>query len=186
MVRAGRRQCDELFHTCNSVNLPAARIMPGYSKTQFCAIKTQFGRQVRWLNQFAGYPLSDNQRMALVYLRNNPQMTNSEYRRLNNVTDTIQATRELKKLVDVGLIEMHASRRWATYSHSREIASPPAGERELKVLRHVREKGSISSGECQRLLGITAPQAWYLLWRMRQSGFLAKIGERRWTRYVLS
>ncbi len=40
---------------------------------------------LQWLSQFAGYQLNDNQRMALVYLHYNEQMTNSDYRRLNNV-----------------------------------------------------------------------------------------------------
>ncbi|HQJ50904.1 MAG TPA: ATP-binding protein [Anaerolineae bacterium] len=145
---------------------------------------------VKWLNQFGGYPLSDNQRMALVYLRNNGQMTNSDYRRLNNVADTIQATRELKKMVDQGLIEMHATRRWATYSLatsiSEESGTPASAAREREVLQYVREQGSISSGECQKLLAITPTQARYLLGQMRERGLLARTGAVRWTRYTLS
>ncbi|MEA3310026.1 MAG: ATP-binding protein, partial [Chloroflexota bacterium] len=75
---------------------------------------------VAWLNQFAGYPLTDAQRMALAYLRANARMTNSDYRRLNN-TSTVEATRELRDLVDLRLIEMHGTRRWAYYTLVKNI-----------------------------------------------------------------
>ena len=68
-----------------------------------------------WLNQFAGYPLSDAQRTALAYLRTNWRLTNSDYRRLNN-TATVEATQELRDLADLGRIEMHGTRRWAYYT----------------------------------------------------------------------
>jgi ATP-dependent DNA helicase RecG len=145
---------------------------------------------VQWLNRFGGYPLNDNQRMALVYLRNNEEMSNGDYRRLNNVSDTTQATRELKRLVDHKLIEMHASRRWATYSLSKSLATEPAEapptQHEQVVLRYVREKGSISSGECQRLLDLRPRQASYLLSHMRKLGLLRQVGGRRWARYELA
>ncbi len=40
---------------------------------------------ITWLNQFARLPLSDRQRLALVYQRYNDQITNSDYQRLNQV-----------------------------------------------------------------------------------------------------
>jgi ATP-dependent DNA helicase RecG len=144
---------------------------------------------VKWLNQFGGYPLSDSQRMALVYLRNNEQMTNSDYRRLNNVTDTIQATRELKKMVEQGLIEMHASRRWATYSLAPNLKTGAdlslLSENEQRVLQLVREQESASRQDCLQVLPITARQATYLLSRMVAQGRLARTGEKRGTRYTL-
>jgi len=145
---------------------------------------------VRWLNQFGGYPLNDNQRMALVYLRYNERMTNSDYRRLNNVYDTTQATRELRELVERGLIEMHASRRWAYYTLA---ASPeeraevrPIGTDEQRVLQYVRERGSVNRGECQTLLGVSPRRVSYLLKQMCNAGYLKRTGQRRWTRYTLA
>jgi ATP-dependent DNA helicase RecG len=65
---------------------------------------------VAWLNQFAAHRLNDHQRLALVYLRHNEQITNSDYQRLNHV-DSVTANRELRGLVQEGLIEQHNTRR---------------------------------------------------------------------------
>ncbi len=145
---------------------------------------------VNWLNQFGGYPLNDNQRMALVYLRDNEKMTNSDYRRLNNVYDTLRATRELGELAAHGLIEMHGSRRWAYYTLAAgltsEQPSPALGPEEVRILQYVREHGSINRPECRALLGTSATHAGYRLRQMSSKGVLRPIGLRRWTRYVLA
>jgi ATP-dependent DNA helicase RecG len=65
-------------------------------------------RAIAWLNQFAHRPLNDRQRLALVYLRHNAQMTNSDYQRLNHI-DSATANRELRGLVQTGLIEQHTT-----------------------------------------------------------------------------
>jgi len=144
---------------------------------------------IRWLNQYAGFPLNDNQRMALVYLRQNQRMTNSDYRRLNNVQDTLQATRELGELADLGMTTMHGAKRGAFYALSptlqpigpRRVATPE----EAKVLVHVRQHGSIARRECISILGTTPGHASYLLNRMCKRGELVMIGKRRWARYEL-
>jgi len=99
------------------------------------------------------------------------------------------STRELHELVNHKLVEMHASRRWAFYTLAAGLAragavAQPDGD-EKKVLKYVREKGSIARRECQTLVGISATQASYLLARMREKGLLRKRGERRWARYEL-
>lgn len=143
---------------------------------------------VAWLNQFAGYPLTDAQRMALVYLRVNPRMTNSDYRRLNN-TSTVEATRELRDLVVLGLIEMHGTRRWAYYTLAdglkirKKIEDGP----EQSVLRYVARYGSITNQECRELLGWGADKrqiTYRLLKRLVQEGKLQQEGKGRWTRYT--
>jgi len=143
---------------------------------------------VAWLNQFAAYPLTDAQRMALAYLRTNPRMTNSHYRRLNN-TSTVEATRELRALVDLRLIEMHGTRRWAYYTLTKklktkqEIADHPAD----LILRYVDEHGSITNQECRELLGWEEekrPMAYRLLKRLVREGKLGQEGQGRWTRYT--
>jgi len=143
---------------------------------------------LRWLNQFAGHPLSDNQRMALVYLRDNERMTNSDYRRLNNVYDTAQATRELRELVETGLVRMHGTRRWAYYTLAVEAAPPPPIKlepEEEQILAYIKKKGSISRGECQDLLNVSPTRAAYLLKRLRNKGMLRMEGTRRWARYFV-
>ena len=147
---------------------------------------------VTWLNQFAGYPLTDAQRMALAYLRGNARMTNSDYRRLNNTT-TVEATRELRGLVDLGLIEMHGTRRWAYYTLGAEVqdqAQPretPAVSKEEEILAYLREHRRITNRECRELLDLADDErrARYLLSKMVEQELIRKIGTKRWTRYEL-
>ena len=147
---------------------------------------------VTWLNQFAGYPLTDAQRMALAYLRVNARMTNSDYRRLNNTT-TVEATRELRGLVDLGLIEMHGTRRWAYYTLGAEVpdqAQPyetPAVSKEEEILAYLREHGRITNRECRELLDLADDErrARYLLSKMVGQELIRKVGTKRWTRYEL-
>jgi ATP-dependent DNA helicase RecG len=144
---------------------------------------------VRWLNRFGGYPLNDNQRTALVFLRPNDRMTNADYRRLNNVYDTTQATRELRELVSTGLVEMHDSRRWAYYTLAEQAKglseTPPVRSDEQRVLEYVRHHGDIGRSECAGLLGTTLDQASYILGRLRDRGTLRMMGRKRWARYTL-
>ncbi len=143
---------------------------------------------VVWLNQFAGYPLNDAQRMALAYLRANECMTNSDYRRLNNTT-TVDATRELRGLVDLGLVEMHGTRRWAYYALVVDagVELEPADRLVRLVLDYVREYGSITNRESRNLLGWEDEErgrAYRLLNRLVREGKLRKEGCGRGTRYA--
>ncbi len=145
---------------------------------------------IAWLNQFAAQPINDHQRLALVYLRLNDQITNRDYQRLNHV-DSVTANRELRGLVQAGLIEQHSTRRWAYYTLrvKPETGAPqptmPVMTDEEKVLAYVRQHGSIKRAECQELLGISKDQARHLLGKMRQRGLLRSEGERKATRYYL-
>lgn len=144
---------------------------------------------VRWLNAFGGYPLSDTQRTALVYLRNNDQMTNSDYRRLNNISDTNYATRELKQMVELGLIEMHASRRWAIYTLAADLKAGAdaslLSEHEQRVLALVRQHSEIRRQSVLKELPLSAREATYLLARMVQRGLLERSGIKKGARYRL-
>ena len=141
-----------------------------------------------WLNQFAAQPLNDRQRLALVYLRANLQMANRDYQRLNRV-DSVTANRELRRLVETGLIEQHSTRRWAHYTLNQPAemqVAPVVQTEEGMILRYVREHGSISNAECRDLLNTEMNRASYLLKKMHKMGLLSRQGERRWTRYFLS
>jgi len=142
---------------------------------------------VEWLNQFADRSLNDHQRLALVYLRYNKRMVNNDYQRLNHV-DSVTATRELRGLVEEGLIDQHGTRRWAFYQLSvpSKIEKPDASKtEEEKILAHVQKHGSINNAECRELLEVDLHRASHLLKKMRNQGLLRKGGERRWTRYFL-
>jgi ATP-dependent DNA helicase RecG len=148
---------------------------------------TMMGPQaIAWLNQFAGQALEDRQRLALVYLRDNEQMTNSDYRRLNHV-DSVTANRELRGLVQAGLVEQNGTRRWAYYSltipHEAKFLSHPQTDEE-RILAYVWERGSIKRSDCQQLLGISPIQARYVLQRMREKGLLRLQGSRKGARYL--
>lgn len=142
---------------------------------------------VAWLNQFAALPLNDQQRVALAYLRRHGKIANSDYRRLNHV-DLTTASRDLRGMVQAGLIEQHGTGRWAYYTPSSltsvEPAPPPRSEEE-RILAFVREHGSITNALSRELLGITFEPASNLLTRMYQNGLLARHGAGRWTIYRL-
>ena len=142
---------------------------------------------IAWLNQFASLPINDHQRLAMVYLRNNEQITNSDYQRLNHV-DSVIANRELNALVQSGLIKQHKTKRWAFYTLNVPVTfevPQTARTYEEKILEYVRKHGSINNSECCAALGIQPPKAWYLLKKMSEKKLLKLQGEKRWTRYLL-
>jgi predicted HTH transcriptional regulator len=140
---------------------------------------------ITWLNQFAGLPLNDRQRLALVYLRYNDQITNSDYQRLNQV-DALTAGRELRGLVQAELVGQESARRWTYYTLGvpRELpGSVPSLPDEERILSFARDKGSIGNAECQALLGIDGKRAWYLLKKLAKGGLLTPTGEGKGRRY---
>lgn len=142
---------------------------------------------VTWLNQFSSQPLNDRQRLALVYLRSNEQLTNSDYRRLNRV-DALAAYRELRGLVQTELVEQHGVGRGTYYTlrvpTTIDLAQPARSD-EQKILTYVRQYGSINNAECRALLGVKSTRARYLLQRLRDQGLLLQIGQRSGARYAL-
>lgn len=139
---------------------------------------------ITWLNQFAGFGINDRQRLALAHLRHNDQIVNRDYRRLTSVDAGI-ASRELRGLVETGLVSRHGSGRWVFYT----LAVPPdivaSRGPEEKVIAFVRERGSINNAECRWLLGIDIEEARRPLTRMVKKGSLHRSGARRWTTYHL-
>ncbi len=144
---------------------------------------------IEWLNQFAGHPLNDRQRVALAYLRLNGQITNGEFQRLNHV-DSVTANRELRGLVQTGLATQNSTKRWAYYTlnvpaRTPVVVKPAAGSDEERILGWVREKASITNAECRALLKVESPRAWYLLQKLVASGKLIVSGSKRGTKYGL-
>lgn len=141
---------------------------------------------ISWLNHFADVPLNDRQRLALIYLKNNKMLRNFDYQRLNHV-DSVTANRELRGLVQSGLIDLHGSRRWAHYmlnipdAYEKEIPKTP----EALILEFVRKRGFIKRGDCMKLLNLKDTQAKNILFRMRKQGILRQEGTRKGARYVL-
>jgi len=142
---------------------------------------------IAWLNRFSDQPLNDHQRVALAYLRSNPTITNSDYRRLNRV-DSVVATRDLRGLVSAGLLLQRGTRGGADYVLDVPIESPEAVPEETpeeRVLAYARKHGAITNSLCQELLGVGRQRAYILLRRMAERGQLEATGQRRWRRYEL-
>ncbi|MCM2357835.1 MAG: putative DNA binding domain-containing protein [Geobacteraceae bacterium] len=143
---------------------------------------------IAWLNRFADKPLNDRQRLALVYLRHNQQITNFDYQRLAHV-DSVTATRELRGLVQTGLTSQHSSRRWTHYTlnvpdiDTVEVSLPLLLED--KVLDYVRRHGFITRKQCAELLNLEDIPARKFLFRMRDKGILKQTGYKRGSQYVL-
>jgi len=150
------------------------------------------GEGIDWLNSVAAALLiSDRQRLALLYLRANERMTNSDYRRLHRV-DSRVAARELQELVTLGAVEMRGVRGGAHYvlalpaAMPRRVAEPPSSANE-QVLAFVGRSGFITNGQCRELLGIASRErVRRLLGRLVEEGRLQRVGERRGSRYVLA
>jgi ATP-dependent DNA helicase RecG len=142
---------------------------------------------IAWLNRFAAVPLSDGQRLALVYLRQNERMANPDYQRLNRV-DSTTARQELRGLIQAGLVEQQSAKRWTYYTLKvpRELPTASAAPvtAEDKIIALVREKGSITNPDCRKLLGLDDNQAWYLLKKLTEAGQLKAERYGRWRRYV--
>lgn len=143
---------------------------------------------IEWLNQYASLPLNDRQRLALVYLRHRHQITNSEYQRLNCI-DSVTATKELRSLVQCGLVEQRNTRRWAYYTFKIpvkvelvQIINTP----EEIILEYIRNHGHIKRAECQKLLTVNEIQARYILQKMKNKGLLKLEGLRKGAKYILS
>ncbi|HUS17483.1 MAG TPA: ATP-binding protein, partial [Chloroflexia bacterium] len=86
-----------------------------------------------WLQQFGGQALNAHHLSALAYLRQNEQMTPSDYHRLNEV-DPALAVGELRSLVQTGFVAEHrdGSRTFYTLKApatlERVAGSPPPGD----------------------------------------------------------
>ena len=143
---------------------------------------------IAWLNQFSHIPLDDRQRLALVYLRHNGSITNSEYRRLNHI-DTTAAGQELRGLVQTNLVEQKGVGRWTTYTLEMSIGTPKVSESEKdedKILDYVKIHGSINNAECRELLHVDDTRAYYLLKKLCKINHLRAKGKGRARRYVMS
>jgi len=150
------------------------------------------GEGIDWLNAVAApLPISDPQRLALLYLRSNGRMTNSDYRRLHRV-DSRVAARELQELVTLGAVEMRGLRGGAHYvlalpsAVPQRVPEPPVSEVD-RIVAFVRQNGFITNGQCRELLGIASRErARLLLARLVDQGRLQRVGERRAAKYVLA
>ena len=142
---------------------------------------------IEWLNQFADYPLNDRQRVALVYLQQQTQLTNRDYRHLNHV-DTTTAGEELRGLVQTGLVTQHGVSRWTHYTlvTASDDQTPTLDADEERILEYLQNNGSINNEQCRTLLDVKEKRAWYLLNKLIKKGMLRRIQKGRWSQYSLN
>ncbi|MET8460179.1 ATP-binding protein [Streptomyces parvulus] len=76
---------------------------------------------LNWLSSLASDPLSRPQMTALVMMRNGEVMTNSSYRAATGVQDSRAASRDLKDLVDRGIVEQVGTRGSTVYTLAGQI-----------------------------------------------------------------
>ena len=145
---------------------------------------------IDWLNAVAAHlELNERQKLALLYLRHNHRLTNSDYRRLHHGLDSREAGRELQGLVRTEAAVMKGTRGGSFYvlalpREAPAVEAPIAVED--RVLAYVRRHGSIQAGVCSQLLGWDSPQrAGRLLRRLADRSLLRPDGEKRGRRYLL-
>ncbi len=99
------------------------------------------------------------------------------------------ATKDLRTLVQTGLVVQHRTKRWTYYTLNVAAQLPLAEQpltEEAKILVYVREHGRITNMQCRQLLSVDTTRAYYLLTKLSNDGLLQIKGEKRWTRYILS
>jgi len=148
------------------------------------------GEGVAWLNAVsADLPLNERQKLALLYMRHNHRLTNSDYRRLHHGLDSREARRELQGLVHARAAVMKGTRGGAYYALAlpREVPVIEAPVSvEGRILAYVRLHGSIQAGACSDLLAWDSPKrAGRYLRELVNRGVLRPVGEKRGRRYLL-
>lgn len=116
------------------------------------------GKVLEWLQRFAGFELSDRQRLALACVRRFGRITSREYRLLEPLGSR-QAPRELKDLVEKGLLKPVGTRGGTHYV----LAEGAAGvwevprhlaQRERQILAALASHGELRTGELVAATGL--------------------------------
>jgi ATP-dependent DNA helicase RecG len=142
---------------------------------------------ISWLNQFSHLPLNDQQRLALVYLRQHSHIDNRDYRHLNRV-DMMTAGQDLRGMVQTGLVEQTGFGRWTKYVlkvKDVSIDNLVHKSDEEKILSYIIKHGSINNSECRELLNVNDDRAYYLLKKLSEKGKLKTLKKGKGRRYVV-
>jgi ATP-dependent DNA helicase RecG len=141
-----------------------------------------------WLTSLSVPPLSRSQMTALVMMRNGAVLTNSSFRSSTGVRDSRIATRELKELVDTGIVEQAGTRGSATYQLTSSTrvgtaALHTSAERGLNanesLILEALGDGAHSRAELERATGLRKDKVQHALLTLRQKGRVAMLGKPR-------
>jgi predicted HTH transcriptional regulator len=138
-----------------------------------------------WAAYVRNLPIATRQkRILLAYPQGN--FGNSEYQNLNDV-DRDAAYRELKELVDMGLLHPSGSRgRGARYGMSATIRSSAAASLtpHRVVAARMRERGFIQNSDFREIFGLARDQAKRELNRLVEEEVLCLTGRGRGAHYI--
>lgn len=142
---------------------------------------------LNWLTSLPLPPLSRSQMTALVIMRNGAALTNSSYRSSTGVQDSRIATRELKELVDAGVVEQAGTRGSATYQLTTPARSGSGADlsqegglspNERQILAALAGEPRLRA-ELERTTGLTKVQVQHALQTLREKGRIAMLGKPR-------
>ncbi|GID64157.1 hypothetical protein Acy02nite_20380 [Actinoplanes cyaneus] len=137
-----------------------------------------------WLTSLDLPPLTRSQMTALVLMRNGAILTNSSYRTSTGVRDSRTATRELKELVDAGVVEQAGTRGSTTYQVVRPEVPPTGASHERlspnehQVLAALRIEPT-SRAALERATGLSKDQVQHALQGLRQRELVTLLGKPR-------
>jgi ATP-dependent DNA helicase RecG len=143
-----------------------------------------------WLGSLETTPLTRAQMTALALMRSGVVVNNSSYRASTGVQDSRAATRELRELVDAGVIEQSGSRGTATYqlaaahrlrgteASQTEAFSYPLNDNEAKILG-LLDGVELSRAEIIERSGLTKDQVLYALQSLRKKQRVTLKGQQR-------
>lgn len=154
---------------------------------------------VRWImeEEQKNRPPTMDQLLILNEISRARQLTTNEVASLIQRSAS-DARGVLERMLDAGLVESSGSSRWRTFHLSaaayralgesagyvRRASSETADHARL-IQRYLEQYDRITRSEAVTLCHVTPPQATRLLGRLVKQGAIRRIGERRWTYYVL-
>ncbi|NUS56946.1 MAG: ArsR family transcriptional regulator, partial [Streptomycetaceae bacterium] len=117
--------------------------------------------------------------IALALARRGVPLTNKSFRMATGVTDSREAGRLMKDLVDRGVLTMTGTRGSAIYGlPARHTDVPPDAEPDTRVLAALAQ-GPRTRSDLEGLTGMTRHQVLYHLRRLRDGGRVELIGKER-------
>jgi ATP-dependent DNA helicase RecG len=149
-----------------------------------------------WLSSLGNAPLTRSQMTALVMMRNKAVLNNSSYRTSTGLQDSRAVSRELRELVDRGLIEQIGTRGAAVYrlapaagTEKADLFDQPGlgigqpfpadlNDVERRVLAVVHH-GEVSRADVEKATGLAYHQVIRALQRLRDRGLVEMRGKPR-------
>jgi len=139
---------------------------------------------MRWLRRFEQQGLTRNQLRLLAYAREHGgRFTSRAYQKLVGV-DIYTASRDIKDLMRRGIVRLTRPRGriYEIIEEPEKVVEKPPEFAAIEPI--LREKGFVKNEDIRKALGISRIQAFRLLQRLTEQGFLRKAGKGRGAHYV--